>query len=83
MIRLERLMEDLYIPLSQQIKVYSDSKLAISIVKNIVQYDRMKHIRIDKRGKLRKEELIYSIFLQQVKWLMCLQKLWQDQVSNC
>ena len=45
---LERLMENLHIPLSQQTKVYSDSKLAISIVNNSVQYDRMKHVRIDR-----------------------------------
>ena len=44
---LERLMEDLGIPLTQLTRVYSDSKLAISIVKNPVQHDRMKHVRID------------------------------------
>ena len=48
LICLTRLMEDLQIPLSQQTKVYSDSKSAINIVKNLVQHDGMKHVRIDR-----------------------------------
>ena len=45
---LERLLKDLKIPLAQPTRVYSDSKSAISIVKNHVQHDRMKHVRIDR-----------------------------------
>lgn len=41
-------MEDLGMSLSQPTEVYSDSKSAIYIVKNSVQHDRMKHVRIDK-----------------------------------
>jgi len=46
-------MEDLEIPLS----VFSDSKSAISIVKNPVQHDRIKHVRIDRsfiKGEIEK-----------------------------
>jgi len=45
---LERLMEDLGIHLSQQTKVFSDIKSTISIVKNPIQHDQMKHVRIDR-----------------------------------
>jgi len=41
-------MEDLMIPLSQPTKAYNDSESTISIVKNPVQHDRMKHMRIDR-----------------------------------
>ena len=44
---LERLIEDLMIPLSQPTKVYNDSKSTINIVKNSVQHYHMKHVRID------------------------------------
>ena len=45
---LERLLEDLKIPLIQPTRVYSDSKSTISIMKNPIQHDRMKHVRIDR-----------------------------------
>ena len=45
---LEKMMEDLRISLSQPTEIYSDRKSAISIVKNPVQCDRMKHVRIDR-----------------------------------
>ena len=45
---LERLMKDIGIPLTQPTAIYSDSKSAISIVKNPMQHGRMKHVRIDR-----------------------------------
>ena len=45
---LDRLMGDLRIPLTQPTRVYSDSKSAISMVRNPIQHDRIKHARIDK-----------------------------------
>ena len=48
LIWLIRLMEDLQLPLTKPTNLYSDSKSAISIVNNPVQYDRMKHVRIDR-----------------------------------
>lgn len=45
---LERMMEDLEIPLSHKTKVFSDNKSAISIVKNSIQHARTKHVRIDR-----------------------------------
>jgi len=53
-ISLERMMKDLGISLSQPTEVYSDSKSAISIVKNPIQHNRMKHIRIN-RSFIKKE----------------------------
>ena len=41
-------MENFEITLSHKTKVFSDSKSAISIVKNLVQHDRMKYVRIDR-----------------------------------
>ena len=35
-------------PVTSPIKLFSDSKSAISIVHNPVQHDRMKHVRIDR-----------------------------------
>ena len=34
--------------MTQPTRVYNDSKFAISIVRNPVQHDRMKHVRIDR-----------------------------------
>lgn len=48
-------MEDLSIPITGPKVLYSDSKSAISIVNNPVQYDWMKHVRIDRHFV--KEEL--------------------------
>ena len=48
LIWLVRLMEDLQLPLTKPIKLYSDSKSTICIVNNPVQHNRMKHVRIDR-----------------------------------
>ena len=45
---LGRLLGDLKISLVQFTRVYSDSRSTISIVKNPIQHDRMKHVRIDR-----------------------------------
>lgn len=45
---LERLMDDLQISISAPPKLYSDNNSSISILNNMVQIDRMKHVRIDK-----------------------------------
>ena len=44
---LEKLMEDLKIPITTPTRSYNDSKSAIGIVNNPVQHDQMKHVRID------------------------------------
>lgn len=41
-------MLDLQITTHHPTKLYSDSKSAISIVKNPIQHDQMKHVRIDR-----------------------------------
>ena len=40
-------MEDLQMSLTKLARLYSDSKLGISIVNNPVQHDRMKHVKFD------------------------------------
>ena len=41
-------MNDLSMPISSPKLLYSDSKLAISIVNNPVQHNQMKYVRIDR-----------------------------------
>ena len=48
LIWIKRLLHDLFIPIQEPVKLYSDSQSAISIVHNPVQHDRMKHVRIDR-----------------------------------
>lgn len=48
LIWVEKIMEDLQLPISSPKMLYCDSKSAISIVNNPVQHDRMKHVRIDR-----------------------------------
>ena len=43
-----KFMEDLKMPNTNPTRLYCDSKFAISIVNNLVQHDRMKHVRIDR-----------------------------------
>ena len=43
----ENLKKDLNILVSSSKKLYSDSKLVISIVNNPLQHNRMKHVRIN------------------------------------
>lgn len=40
-------MQNLQIPTHHPKKLYNDSKSAINIVKNPIQHDQMKHVRID------------------------------------
>ena len=42
------ILEDLKIKWDWPMRLYSDNKFAISIAHNLVQYDCMKHIEIDK-----------------------------------
>ena len=48
MVWVERLLKDLSMPVLSLKFLYSDSKSAINIVNNLVQHDRMKHVRIDR-----------------------------------
>lgn len=48
LIWIQRLMKDLNMPVTGPMKLFSDSKSAISVVHNPVQHDRMKHVRIDR-----------------------------------
>ena len=41
-------MKELQMPHIGPTKLYSDSQSAINIVKNPIQHDRMKHVRIDR-----------------------------------
>lgn len=44
-------------------KLYSDNKSAISIVHNLIQHDRMKHVRIDRhfiKTEIENETIILS-----------------------
>ena len=42
------MLEDLHLPVPSPKILYSDSKSVINIVNNLVQHDRMKHVRIDR-----------------------------------
>lgn len=46
--QIKRLLEYLKIPVSLPMKVYCDNKAAISIEHNPIQYDRAKHIEMDR-----------------------------------
>ncbi|KAG8497018.1 hypothetical protein CXB51_008234 [Gossypium anomalum] len=48
MMWLKRIMEELRKPITSPMKLYCDSKTAISIAHNPVQHDRTKHIEIDR-----------------------------------
>jgi len=48
LIWINKLLQDLFVPLPEPMKLFSDSKSAISIVHNPVQHDRMKHVRLDR-----------------------------------
>ena len=48
LIWIQRLVADLNMPITNPMKLYSDSKSAITAVHNPVQHDKMKHIRIDR-----------------------------------
>ena len=41
-------MEDLKVPNTTPAKLYCNSKSTISIANNLVQHDRMKHVKIDR-----------------------------------
>jgi hypothetical protein len=41
-------LEELKMKIELSLKLYSDSKAAISIAHNLVQHDRTKHIKIDR-----------------------------------
>jgi hypothetical protein len=47
MLWLKRLLEDLKVNHGGKIKLWCDSKSTISIVNNLVQHDRTKHVEID------------------------------------
>ncbi|KAK5794891.1 hypothetical protein PVK06_036141 [Gossypium arboreum] len=48
MVWLKRIMEELRKPITSPMKLYCDSKAAISIAHNPVQHDRTKHVEIDR-----------------------------------
>jgi hypothetical protein len=48
MLWLTRLLEDLKVNHGEKMKLWCDSKSAISIANNPVQHDRTKHVEIDK-----------------------------------
>ena len=48
MLWLKIILEDLKIKWDQPMRLYSDNKFAIGIAHNLVQYNCMKHIEIDK-----------------------------------
>jgi hypothetical protein len=48
MLWLERILEELRIPVNMPIKLYCDNKAVISIAQNPVQHDRTKHVEIDR-----------------------------------
>jgi hypothetical protein len=48
MLRLKRLLEDIKVNNGAKMKLWCNSKLAISITSNPVQYDRTKHVEIDR-----------------------------------
>ena len=45
---LNRLLEELWVPLKHPIVLYCDNQAAISIAKNPVHHDRTKHVEIDR-----------------------------------
>lgn len=45
---IQKLMTDLNMPVTSPMKLFNDSKSAISVVHNPVQHDGMKHVRIDR-----------------------------------
>ena len=45
---LQRIHEELKKPMETLMKLYCDSKVAISIAHNLVQHDRTKHVEIDR-----------------------------------
>ena len=44
---LNRLLKELRVPLKHPIVLYCDNQAAISIAKNLVHHDQIKHVEID------------------------------------
>lgn len=49
MLWLKRVLEELKIPVDMPMKLFCNNKAIISIAQNLVQYDRTKHIEIDRQ----------------------------------
>ncbi|KAG8499583.1 hypothetical protein CXB51_006239 [Gossypium anomalum] len=67
MMWLKRIMEELRKPITSPMKLYYDSKAAISIAHNPVQHDKTKHVEIDKhfiKEKIKESQVCMRLFLQ-------------------
>ena len=76
---IKSILEDLKIGISKPMKLYCDNKAAISMTHNPVQHDSTKHVEIDRhfiKEKLESGIIVFLMFRQMDRLLMCLLKDW-------
>ena len=74
---LQKLLEELHITVEFPIKLYCDNKAVISISHNPVQYDKTKHIEVDKhfiKEKIEKGTICMTYILTKEQLTDILQK---------
>ena len=58
---LNRMLEELRVPLKHPIVLYCDNQAAISIAKNLIHHDRTKHVEIDRHFIKEKIEGVFKV----------------------
>ncbi|RVW91109.1 Retrovirus-related Pol polyprotein from transposon RE1 [Vitis vinifera] len=82
---LNRLLEELQVPLKHPMVLYCDNQAAISIAKNPVHHDRTKHVEIDRhfiKEKIEEGVSKSATLRQTIKWLTFSQKLLLELTSK-